>query len=86
MPRSLYPQEKSPWYYPLDRRLGGHQSQSGHGVEEEISNPPPGFEPRSSERLAQSQSLYRLSYPTSYNLLIPDVFNIFNAMDEINLL
>jgi hypothetical protein len=26
--RSLYPQGKSPWY-PLDRRLGGPQSQSG---------------------------------------------------------
>jgi hypothetical protein len=27
--RPLYPQGKSPWY-PLDRRLGGPQSQSGH--------------------------------------------------------
>jgi hypothetical protein len=27
--RPLHPQGKSPWY-PLDRRLGGHQSRSGH--------------------------------------------------------
>jgi len=32
-PRPLYPQGKSPWY-PLDRRLGGPQSCSGHGGEE----------------------------------------------------
>jgi hypothetical protein len=32
-PRPLYPQGKSPWY-PLDRRLGGAQSRSGHGGED----------------------------------------------------
>jgi hypothetical protein len=32
----LYPQEKSPWY-PLDRRLDGPQSLSGHGGEEKNS-------------------------------------------------
>jgi hypothetical protein len=31
MPQPLYPQEKSPWY-PMDRRLGGSQSWSGHRV------------------------------------------------------
>jgi hypothetical protein len=31
-PRLLYPQGKRPWY-PLDRRLGGAQSRSGHGDE-----------------------------------------------------
>jgi hypothetical protein len=35
-PRPLYPQGNSPWY-PLDRRLGGPQSQSGHGGEEKNS-------------------------------------------------
>jgi hypothetical protein len=34
MPRPLYPQGKSPWY-PLDKRLGGPQSRSGCGGEEE---------------------------------------------------
>jgi hypothetical protein len=48
---------------PLDRRLGGHHSRSGHGVEERNSQPPPGIETRSSDRPARSQSLYRLSYP-----------------------
>jgi hypothetical protein len=35
-PRQLYPQGKSTWY-PLDRKLGGPQSRSGHGVEEKNS-------------------------------------------------
>jgi hypothetical protein len=38
------PQGKSPWY-PLDRRLGGHQSRSGRGGEQQNSHPPPGIEP-----------------------------------------
>jgi hypothetical protein len=38
MPLLLYPQGKSPWY-PLDRRLGGPQSQSGCGSEGEYSSP-----------------------------------------------
>jgi hypothetical protein len=43
-PRPLYLQGKIPWY-PLDRRLGGTQSRSGHGDEEKNSQPPPGIEP-----------------------------------------
>jgi hypothetical protein len=35
MPWPLYPQVKSPWY-PLDRRLGGPQSWSGHGGDDII--------------------------------------------------
>jgi hypothetical protein len=42
-PRPLYPQEKSFWY-PLDMRLGGSQSQSGRGGEEKNSQPLPGLE------------------------------------------
>jgi hypothetical protein len=34
--RPFYPQGKSPWY-PLDWRLGGHQSRSGRGGEEKNS-------------------------------------------------
>jgi hypothetical protein len=37
-------QGKSPCY-PLDRRLGGPRSQSGHGSEEKNSQPVPGLEP-----------------------------------------
>jgi len=39
----LHSQGKSPWY-PLDRRLGGSQTQSGHGGEEENSQALPGLE------------------------------------------
>jgi hypothetical protein len=39
-PRPLYPQGKSPWY-PLEKRLGGLQSRSGRGGEEENSQPLP---------------------------------------------
>jgi hypothetical protein len=42
-PWPLYPQGKSPWY-PLDRRLGGPQSWSGHGGEEKNFQPLPGLE------------------------------------------
>jgi hypothetical protein len=52
--------------HPLDRRLGGPQSRSGHCVERKNSQPPPVIEPRSSDRPALSQSLYGLSYPGSY--------------------
>jgi hypothetical protein len=38
---------------PLYRRLGGPQSRSGHGVEENNSQLPPGIEPRSSDRPAR---------------------------------
>jgi len=55
MPRPFYSWEKSPWY-PFSRRLGGPQSRSGRGVEEKNSQPPPGIEPRSSDRPARSQS------------------------------
>jgi hypothetical protein len=37
--RPLYPQGKSP-RYPLDKRLGGPQSRSGHSGEENNSQPP----------------------------------------------
>jgi hypothetical protein len=42
MPQLLYPEGKSP-LYPLDRRLGGPQSWSGHSGEEKNSQPLPGF-------------------------------------------
>jgi hypothetical protein len=42
IPQPLYPWGKSPWYA-LDSRLGGSQSQSGHG-EEKKSLPHPCWE------------------------------------------
>jgi hypothetical protein len=47
--RPLYHQGKCP-RYPLDMRLGRPQSRSGRGVEVKNSQPPPEFEPRSSDR------------------------------------
>jgi hypothetical protein len=68
-PRLLYPQGKSR-RDPLDRRMGKAQNWSGHGVEEKISQPLSGIEPRSSDRPARSQSLYRVSYTDSIKNLI----------------
>jgi hypothetical protein len=45
MIRLLLPQGKKQWY-PLDRRLSGPQSQSGHCGEEKISHPWSGIEPQ----------------------------------------
>jgi hypothetical protein len=50
--RLLYPQGKSPWY-PLDRRLGGPQSRSGHSGEEKNSQSLSGLEPPIIQTVAQ---------------------------------
>jgi hypothetical protein len=58
------PPGKSP-RYPLDRRLGGHQSQPRrYGVEKNVS-PLPGIEPGFLGRPARSPSLCGLRYPGS---------------------
>jgi hypothetical protein len=48
----LYPQGKSPWY-PLDRRMGGPQSQSGHTGEEKYSQILLAFKPPIIQPIAQ---------------------------------
>jgi hypothetical protein len=48
----LFPQGKNLWY-PLERRLGGPQSWSGHGSEEKNSQPLPGLEPLIIQLIAQ---------------------------------
>jgi hypothetical protein len=65
MPWLLYLQGKCPWY-PLDRRLGGSQSQSGHGGEEKNFQPPVGFEHLIIQPIAQS-------YTTNLSWLILSV-------------
>jgi hypothetical protein len=60
MPRPLYSQGKSPWY-PLERRLDGPQSRSGHGGEEKNYQPLPGLEP--SDHPARSSALYHWATP-----------------------
>jgi hypothetical protein len=47
------PKGKDPWN-PLDRRLGGPQSWSGHSGEEKNSQPLPGFKPLIIQPIAQS--------------------------------
>jgi hypothetical protein len=53
MHRLLYPLRRSP-RYPLNTRLGGPQSQSGHGGEEKNSQTLLGLEPPIIEPVAQS--------------------------------
>jgi hypothetical protein len=63
-PQLLYPQWKSPWY-PLDRRLGGPQSQSGRCGEEKILDPT-GTQtptPRLSSPVASRCTVYATSDP-----------------------
>jgi hypothetical protein len=60
-PRPLYPQGKSPWY-PLDTRLGVHQTSLDH-VENRKISALLGPELRTHDRPARSQLLYRLRCP-----------------------
>jgi hypothetical protein len=64
-PAASSPGKKSP-RYPLDRKLGGPQSPSGHSVEGKNSQPPPEIEPRSSDRPAHSL----VAIPTELSPLI----------------
>jgi hypothetical protein len=72
----LYPQGKSLWY-PLNRRLGGHQSQYGHGGEKKNSQPLPGHKPLIIQPVAQC-------YTTELSWLImgetaAEILNISNS-------
>jgi len=53
---------KSPWY-PLDRRLGGPQTKTGHSVKEKNYQSPLGVNP---DCPACTKSLYQLSCSSSY--------------------
>jgi hypothetical protein len=67
--RPLYPQGKSSCY-PLDRRLGGPQSRSGHGGEEKNPQPLPELEPLIIQPVAQR-------YTTELNRLL-QIHILFN--------
>jgi hypothetical protein len=54
--------------YQFNRRLGGTQSQSGRRGEEKLLTLP-GLELRTLGRPARGESLYRLRYPGSNNIL-----------------
>jgi hypothetical protein len=62
-PCRFTPRERVPGTHWIGGWVG--LSQSGRGGEEKNSQHPPGIEPRSSNRLARSQTLYRLSYTGS---------------------
>jgi hypothetical protein len=62
-PAALPPEKET--LVPLDRRLGGPQSHSGHGGEEKNSQPPPGIEPQNPDRPVRRPALCRLSYDGS---------------------
>jgi hypothetical protein len=66
MPLPLYPQGKSPWY-PLDRKLGEPQSQSGHSGVEKNSQPLSGLEPSIIQLVAQC-------YTTELSRCVPKSF------------
>jgi hypothetical protein len=68
-PQLLYPQGKSPWY-PLDRRLGGPQSHSGHDGEQKNSQPLLGIGHQNPNYPAHSPVLYWLSYHGSIIMCI----------------
>jgi hypothetical protein len=61
-PGRALPRGKDP-RYPLDRRLDGPQSRSGHRGYRKNPLPLPGIEPQSPGRPVRSQTLYWLSYP-----------------------
>jgi hypothetical protein len=90
-PRPLYPQGKS-LRYPLDRKLGGLQSQSGHGTEEKNSQPPPGIEPTSPDRPAHSQvdgvtpTVLKRKTFESYFKVIPKHMNSRNEWKHVKFL
>jgi hypothetical protein len=71
-PQPLYPQEKSTWY-PLDRRLGGPQSRSGHGGEEKNSPAPAGN--RTLE--LRSSSPQPSAIPTELSRLFPKTSGLY---------
>jgi len=51
----VLPPGKSPWYL-MDRRLGGHHSQSGHSGEEKYSQPLPGIKPYNPDPIINNET------------------------------
>jgi hypothetical protein len=84
----LYPQEKSSCY-PLDRRLGGPQSQSEHDGEEKNTHPLLGFKPHIIQPIAQcyateisqlmSIHIILLNFKTTYPKFASDITCTFTT-------
>jgi hypothetical protein len=66
MPQLLYPQGKRPWF-PLDRRLGRSQSQSGCGGVEKNSHALPGLKPLIIQLIAQHYTTELSQLVTEFN-------------------
>jgi hypothetical protein len=81
----LYPQGNGPWY-PMDRRLGGFQNQSGHGGEEKNFQPLPGLEPPIIQHVAQRYTT-ELSWLllASLNILLLKIHSLYFTDLDINL-
>jgi hypothetical protein len=72
-------------FFPVFNKESRHESVLGEwrysvGVEEKNSQPPPGIEPRSSDRAGRSQSLYRLRYPGSSSMDISPHFSVLYSI------
>jgi hypothetical protein len=76
MPQLLYPQGKGTWY-PLDRRLGGPQSQSGCSGEEKNSQPLPRLKPPIIQSTAQHYTT-ELSWLLSRTSILLVSFHLFS--------
>jgi hypothetical protein len=84
-PRPRFSPGKGLPRYPLYRRLGGPQSQSGHRGQRKNPLPLPGIEPWSLGRPARSQTLYWLSYPALKPMLPTWNFPIHSEITSPNL-
>jgi hypothetical protein len=76
-PRPLYYQDKNSWY-PLDSRLGGFQSRSGHGVRRKVPRPLSGLEPPIIRPVAQRNTtelsrLHRINEDTLEEIKVDPV-------------
>jgi hypothetical protein len=80
-PRSFYPQGNSPWY-PLDRRLDGPQSRSGHVVKTEI---PSSFRDSNPRSYSPWTSAIPLSYPGSKGNLCLTHFSNFHMKQRLSI-
>jgi hypothetical protein len=75
MSGQLYPWGKTPWY-PLDRRLGGSQSQSGRHGEEKILAPNRTRTPTPRSYSSQLIAIPTVRYPGSLYFVTTTLYNI----------
>jgi hypothetical protein len=79
-PWTFYTQGKNPWY-PLDRRLGGPQSQSGCGGEEKNSQPLPRLEPSIIQPIAQCYTTQLFQLPKW--IAVKEIYTDWYSYDKV---